>query len=140
VKFMDPMSVTCERCATESHQAVADLLRLRAACPTCRASFAETGLRMREMIDDWDRFVTSVEIAMLVEPIIGHEIPDAELTAVKSLRDFAGIVQSRTGRPEAESVRFVVEAARTIDGCTQRELDLDATLLNAIHPDRWPDS
>lgn len=140
MRYVDPFPVTCGRCSADSTQPVSGLLRLRAACPTCGASFAEVGQKMRAGLDDWGNYITLIEIARWVETTLGEAISDTELEGVRTLRDIALIVRRHLPSgpaSEDQSIKLVREAAQKSLWCSVDEVAFDALIMNAIAPDRW---
>jgi hypothetical protein len=150
MRFADPHSVTCARCTTKTQQRVIDLLALRARCPSCGATFDESGLKMREMSDEWGSFYTLAIVSLHVEEQLGDAIEDAELEGVFTLRDLARLVE-RHLPPDPEranhAVTLVQQAALAASSsrwlppevreALKGPIDFDLRLMDAIRPDRW---
>src|SRR5262249_45097524 len=140
MRFLDPLPTTCVGCSAKSPQRVADLLSLRARCPACGASLGEVGRRMRALLDEAGTVFSLVEIALGLEDGQGVTISNAELEGVTTLRQLAAAVQRHLPPgPESEqrSVELVTAAARQSSSCRAEELPLDASILDALSPDRW---
>lgn len=138
MKYIDPMPLTCNRCSSSSQQSVADLLSLRATCPTCGKALDEVGRQMRAQSDDVTRWATVIAIAVELEDVLGEEFTDAELEEVLTLRDLACVVGNRL--PDDSQARvddLVREAAKLVPWCAVSDPNLDAPIFVAIDPDRW---
>lgn len=94
------------------------------------------------MVDEENAMFAIVEIALEVERTVGGTIGDDELQAVKTLRDFARLVERRLPEgPKAgvKAVEMVRTAALKIDWftVTAADPDFDVPLLDALRPGRW---
>lgn len=137
-----PQFITCSRCSGNSLHRVKDLLSLRACCPKCGHRLDEVGLKMRAGCDDWGKLCTVVQIAILLEDVLGQEIEitNAELEGIQTLRDIARVIQVRLpagSEQETRAIDLVQEAAKGIPWCSAKEMMLDAPLMDAVDPDRW---
>jgi hypothetical protein len=91
---------------------------------------------MRAALDEWGSSYAVVVLATAVE----KELGDAELDRVKTLRDFARVVQDHFPPGidcEARSIELVERVARESSIGLAVEGVLDIPLMDSIHPSRW---
>jgi|KBSSwiStaDraftv2_1062776.scaffolds.fasta_scaffold22278_3 hypothetical protein len=145
MKFKDPREVACPECSTTSKQRVAKLLALKATCPECSHSLADTGLKMRQALDDWSTYVIAIELTCELERALGCEFEDKGLEKVKTLRDVIAFVgpareaAAATAMPKA--VREVRQEGMFKHAYTgpdrDAELDFNLGLVEMFMPNRW---
>jgi Phosphopantetheine attachment site len=95
---------------------------------------------MRAALDEGGNSYAVVVLATAVEKELGVTISDAELDRVKTLRDFARVVQDHFPPGidcEARSIELVERVARESSIGLAVEGVLDIPLMDSIHPSRW---
>jgi hypothetical protein len=129
-------------------QRVPDLLALKAACPGCGDGLIETGLRMRQGLDDWASYVALIELMIHLEEKFSLKLTDEDVGGVKTLRDLVAIVESHLQSPreaKSQAVDLVTAAAREVGRIglfpwkldSDGELDFDVPLVKLFLPNRW---
>ena len=145
MKFKDPCNVTCPHCSTTSSQRVAELLALKAACPECSGSLADTGLGMRRAHDGWSKYVIAIELTFVLEKALDCRFDDEGLEQVKTLRDVISFVGPARKAAATEAMAEAVQQVRR-DGMFSNVytgpdpnavLNLDDGLVQVFIPNRW---
>jgi hypothetical protein len=150
MRFADPLTVKCPRCAVESRHNPSDLLALTAICPACGSSLNEVGMRMGASLDEWSAFAIWAEVLLGVEDSLGIATPgisDGEVLGSKpsselTLRDLARLVSGHVGSgPNSDEMasRLVLEIAEQVAGRQVPPSNMDRRLLQALHVPHWAD-
>ena len=150
MKYADPLSVRCPRCAAESRHNSKDLLALTVVCPACGSSLDEVGRRMGAGRDEMSAFGLWAEILLGAEDRLGITnpgIPDGEVFGTKPHRELTlrDLVRTVVGHvppgadAEETATRLVLESAEEVAGRPVSKADMDRPLLEALGLPRWAD-
>src|SRR4029453_16196374 len=135
----------CPHCSTTSTQRVAELLALKATCPKCSGSLADTGLKMRCAYDDWSTYLIAIELTFVLEKALDCRFGDEGLEEVKTLRDLISFVgptrEAAATKAMAEAVQLVRRDGMFSNVYTGPDpdavLNLDDRLVEVFMPNRW---
>jgi hypothetical protein len=135
-------------------QRVVDLLRLKATCPVCENALIDTGVGMRQQLDDFRSYIASIWLTGYLEDRVGGRFTNDEIDQVKTLRGLATLVETRlapndrAGPQAIELVEWAMEQLHNDPFWERRgphirtppraaSLNFDVSLIDAIDPGRW---
>lgn len=151
-KYKDPATITCPKCSARSSHRVAELLGLKAGCPSCATPLVKAGLDMRRGLDEWSMFVAAFSMLQCLKERLGASFTDDDAMRVKTLRHLTSLIAERleqAGDVASQSIELTTWAVAELKRAFlwqprgpgrqtyDKPLDLDAPLLAVLDPGRW---
>ncbi|HEX4793966.1 MAG TPA: hypothetical protein VH370_09250 [Humisphaera sp.] len=95
---------------------------------------------MRSGYDEWGDFVTIAQIEVTIERQLGITIDDSQWIQKPTLRQVAQEMREQVPPEQltdADLLRLVEEAARSVRWCHADNINMDARPMDAVDPKRW---